>query len=315
MQPPEKFLDNTTVVVVIFSIVGLLVAWVTFGILNSQAQGQFQGYQVGGAAAGFCVTFLLLTSFYLKVRKASNEPRELRERIEELQHKLLRGSPRPPGFEVEISEQQKIVLARPGGWQKRGGVMFDFQLVHTEKGDNYPARFIGSYVPITDAYRELGMNEFYRIFVENIRRNKLNSYLRCEYVFIGGESPGVKSIKVIASQYMRLEFYQNPFGGKPKLEAFQIPEDEYKSNKQSSSNSSVAQTPADNDNGSTGRQVPLDGHVPLEIAFAEISHLFVACYHEDLQTVFFFEFMDDERNYFESSQIFNRVLNSTRFLN
>lgn len=327
MERFDTILENNAVVTVLFALVGLLVAGVTFGILNSQAAGQFHGYQLGGALAGFAVTFLLLTTFYKQVTKSSNEPEKLREQIEAnqqkyreqievLQQKLLRGSPRPPGFEVEISEQQKIVLARPEGWQKRGGVMFDFQLVSIEDDDNYPAHFTGSYVPITETYKSLGMEEFYRIFVENIRKNKLNSYLRGEYTSIGGESHrGVKSIRVIASQYMRLEFYKNPYGGKPRMEPFQIPEDEYKANIQPPPQSSAAESPLDNEHTPAGLEPRIDGRVPIRIAFAEISHMFVACYHEDLKCVFFFEFMDDEKNFFQSSHIFNRVLSSTRFLN
>lgn len=316
MQTLEKFLDNNTVVVVVFAVLGVLVAWVTFGILNSQAQGQFQGYQLGGAAAGFAVTFLLLTSFYMKVRKATNEPKELRARIEELQHKLLRGSPHPAGFEVEISEQQKLVLARPSTWQKRGGVMFDFQLVNVVANDHFPARFTGSYVPITDTYAALGMDEFYRRFKDNIRSNKLNSYRSSEQVYIGGEAEPIKSLKVIADQFMRLEFYENRFNGKKqRLEAFQISEEEYKNRPPSAPNPATAGSAGENNTAPEAAECRIDGLVPTNVKYAEICHMFVACYHEALRSIFFFEFMDDEKDFVEESQKFSRVLNSIRFLN
>jgi hypothetical protein len=316
MQGLEKLLDNNTVVVVVIGVLGVLVAWVTFGILNSQAQGQFEGYQLGGAAAGFAATFLLLTSFYMKVRKANNEPKELRARIEELQHKLLRGSPHPTGFEVEISEQQKLVLARPNTWQKRGGVMFDFQLVNVVGNDHFPARFTGSYVPITDNYAELGMDEFYRRFKDNIRSNKLNSYRSSEQIYIGGEAEPVKSIKVIAEQYMRLEFYKNAFGGKKeRLEAFQISDEEYKNRPSSPPSPATAGSAGENNTAPEGAECRINGLVPTTVQYAEICHMFVACYHEPLKSVFFFEFMDDEKDFVEESQKFSRVLNSIRFLN
>lgn len=316
MERSEKILDNTTVVVVIFAVVGLLVAWVTFGVLNSQAQGQFQGYQVGGAAAGFAVTFILLTSFYLKVRKAGNEPRELRERIEELQQKLLRESPRPLGFTVEISEQQKIVLARPERWHQRGGMMFDYELVEMGPQDNYPARFTCSFVPITPEYEELKMDGFYDVFEQNIRANPFNYYPRSEDIYIGGDAQSTqstKSIKVIAAQHMRLEFYYNPYGGKNKMEAFLIDEKEYLEAPLASDAANV-QPPAEQNDETTSEECLVNGRRRVGVKYAKISHMFVACYREKLKKVFFFEFMDDEKDFGRTSGIFNQVLGSTRFL-
>lgn len=310
----KKLLENDTVVIVIFALIGLLVAWVTFGVLKSEAQGQFQGYQVGGAAAGFAVSFMLLTSFYLKVRRASNEPRELQERIEVLQQKLLRGSPRPIGFEVEISDQQKIVLARPEKWHRRGGMMFDFEVSEMAPGDDYPARFTCLFVPITDRYKELEMDNFYKTFKENIKNNERNYYPSSEFIFIGGESQRTKCIKVIAGQYMRLEFYKNSYGGKDRMEAFPVTEDEFRKN----ANPSVpanAKPAVDQNQSMTTEECRVSGRVPKRVAYTKVSHMFVACYKQDLKNVYFFEFMDDEEHFVESSEIFNQVLNSTRFLN
>jgi len=314
----KEILDNTTVVVVIFALVGLVVAYVTFGLLNSQAQGQFHSYQVGGAAAGFAVTFLLLTTFYRQVQRASNEPRELRERIEELQQKLLRGSPRPLGFIVEISEQQKIVLARPEKWHKRGGMMFDFEVSEMTFEDHYPARFTCSFVPITDVYEKLGMDKFYKIFEENIKKktgNERNYYPRCEFIFIGGENQSTKCIKVIAGQYMRLEFRKNEYGGKDRLEAFQVTEDEYLKNAALPSASANAESLVEQAAATTTENFGVNGRPPVRVKFVKISHMFVACYRPDLKNVYFFEFMDDDDDFVKSSEIFNQVLNSTRFLN
>lgn len=311
MENKDKILD--AIIVLSIAFVGLFAAYLTFGILKSEASGQFRSYQVGGAIAGALVSWSLLASVYLKFRKSSDEPQKLNARINELQQKLLRGAPHPSGFIVEISEQQKIVLARPEGWERKGGLMFDFELVERPAEDNYPARFTCSYVPITSEYKNLGRDRFYEIFLENIRSNERNRDPRCEYIFIGGDSQTTKCIKVIAGQYMRLEFYQNSYGGKPRLEAFQISQDEYRENVRADGSSMAAPPAAPNDAKIEG--VGVSGRLPKRLAYSKVYHMFVACYREDLKNVFFFEFMDDEKHFAWSSGIFNQVLNSTRFLN
>ncbi len=321
----DKILDNTVVIVVIFALVGLFVAVVTFGILKSQAQGEFHSYQVGGAIAGALVSTSLLASLYLQIRKSSNEPEKLREQIEVnqqkfreqievLQQKLLRGTPHPSGYEVEISEQQKIVLARPEKWHKRGGIMFDFERVEMSPEDSYPARFTCSFVPITEVYDKLGRDDFYRIFERNIRQNPRNFYPRSEYIFIGGESQSTKCIKLVAGQYTRLEFYKNPYGGKNIMEVFQVTEDEYSKNDPSHSASKSATSAVEQNQPTMTEEHPNDS-IPVTVKYAKISHMFVACYRKDLNNVYFFEFMDDDDHFVNSSEIFNQVLNSTRFLN
>ena len=116
------------VVWTLIAVFGLVTAYVTFGILSSQASTEVQGYSVEGALAGFVVSAGVLTSIYLQVRKSSNEVEALHRRILELQNKLLRGAPRPLAFETEVSERQRIVLARPEKWRPSGGIIFDYQL-------------------------------------------------------------------------------------------------------------------------------------------------------------------------------------------
>lgn len=312
MDNKDKILD--AIIVLSIAFVGLFAAYLTFGVLKSEAAGEFRGYQVGGAIAGALVSWSLLGSIYLKFRKSSDEPQRLNARINELQQKLLRGAPHPTGFNVEISEQQKIVLARPENWQRKGGLMFDFELVDRPANNGYPARFTCSYVPITPEYKKLGQDRFYEIFEQNIRGNEENLDPRCEYIYIGGDAQSTKCIKVIAGQYMRLEFYENSYGGKPRLEAFHISPEEYQKHKSAAGGSSIAApAPVPEDEKIEG--VGVSGRLPRTMAFAKVYHMFVACYREDLKNVFFFEFMDDEKHFAWSSGIFNQVLNSTRFLN
>ena len=92
---------NAVLIVVIVG-VGLVAAYVLFAVLDSEASGEFQGYSVTGAVAGFLAVELLLFSTYRQLRKSDEE--DLQEQINQLQQKLIRGAPRPPNFESEVAE-------------------------------------------------------------------------------------------------------------------------------------------------------------------------------------------------------------------
>ena len=72
----EKIFD--LVVWLFIASVGLVAAYVCFGILNSQASGRYQQYSVGGAIAGALISWSVLTSVYLQLRGSSNELQDLR---------------------------------------------------------------------------------------------------------------------------------------------------------------------------------------------------------------------------------------------
>lgn len=324
MENKDKIID--AIIVGVIALIGIFTAVVTFGILKSQAQGEIGPYQVGGAIAGALVSWSLLASLYLQIRKSSNEPEKLREQLQAdqkrfqeeigvLNQKLLRGSPCPEGFIAEISEQQKIVLARPEKWHKRGGMMFDVEMVEMTPGDNYPARFTCSFVPITPDYEKLKMDGFYDVFEENIRLNPYNYYTRCEYSHYGGDRHQAKKcIKLIAGQHVRLEFYANPYGGKNRMESSVVSEREYAKNTVSPAAPPNAEASVEPDALTTSQEFLVNGRAPVEVRYVKISHMFVACYREELKKIFFFEFMDDEKDFGRTSEIFNQVLDSTRFL-
>ena len=52
---------------------------------------------------------------------------------------------------------------------------------------------------------------------------------------------------------------------------------------------------------------------PIEV-YLEIVSMTVICYQAALEKIFFFEFWDDSKDFLESSDEFNRILASTRFL-
>src|SRR5687768_6234218 len=188
----EKFVDIS--IIVIIAAIGLFTAFLTFGILSSQASAQIQQYSVGGAIAGALVSWGVLGTLYRQFRQSSDsfrqlkesnerlqetlergdqlkelqeanerlqeilargdELRDLRKRNEELQQKLIRGAPRPDEYEIEISDREKIVLARPSKWIPRGGVLFDFELPASEMNEGvvYPEQFRVYYIKIDESF-------------------------------------------------------------------------------------------------------------------------------------------------------------------
>src|SRR4051812_26090290 len=108
-------------------IFALITAYLTFGILQSQATTQNTVYSLGGAIAGALVSFSIFFVAYRQLITSSGEEEKLRDRIQELQQKLIRGAPRPKSFEIEVDERLRLVLARPGNWEPKGGTIFDFE--------------------------------------------------------------------------------------------------------------------------------------------------------------------------------------------
>lgn len=191
-------------IVVLFIVAaGLGTAYVTFGILQSSAEGSIQQYKVGGAIAGALISWSMLASLYLQIRKSSGEVEELRERNQELQQKLIRGAPRPSGFDTEVAEQQRIVLARPKDWVRRGGIIFDYEQPGAELigGDIFSARFTSSFIPVTEEHKD--RDRYYKAFPATIDRAFIASYTP-EVVYLGGEPNGIKSLKFICRQYARV---------------------------------------------------------------------------------------------------------------
>lgn len=321
---------------------GLATAYVCFGFLSSQAEGEFYGYSVGGAIAGFLVSAGLLTSIYLQFRKSSDELQNLRVQNQELQAKLIRGAPRPTGFETEVAERQRLVLARPGEWELRGGVIFDFVLPQEMLQDksNLPARFVCSHYPVLEEYQS--PQEFYQNYQETIPVGEYVESHSCEFIFLGGETEYIESLKIIAREYARIELQPlNPLTGKETpAEWFQITKEEYeylKSSQTEAADPSTARAgwqagpetqtnDGDQTQGEANDVVDQQVAAPDEQTDKDVSlsaprivpaivlRMKVVCYHEALQTIFDFDFTDDASDFVRSSRVFNRLLASVRFL-
>ena len=118
------------------------VAYVLFGILESSASADLRQWKLGGAFAGFAFTASLLASTVLQVYREMRRDKEedYVKQIQELQSKLIRGAPQPPGFTIDVDERHKLVFARPVGWRHRSGVLYQYIAVPTH-GDHFAANF------------------------------------------------------------------------------------------------------------------------------------------------------------------------------
>lgn len=372
----DKIIDLVAVVTI--ALVGLLTAYVCFGLLQSEASGEFQQYSVGGAIAGALASVSLLSTTYLQIRKSGGEIQKLRETNQELQQKIIRGAPRPPGFDTEVSERQRIVLARPKDWKPRGGIIFEYELPQAEarEGDEFRARFRCSYSMISkDDEAKLGLSgngikqwrsscdgEALRKCYERVLHNTLNdtciqSYTS-EFVYLGGESQATKCLKIIAREYVRIHEQKDPLSGKVATYWNPISRDEYerltnnragehnrpvmlshtgqeerldRSGNDLANNDTAPAQAAVKDRMETanrpqtssvagGEEEPGQDQVHQEDGTlrpprpAKIMHMSVICFHQDLETIFYFDFWDDEDDFAETSTVFNQILASTRLL-
>lgn len=101
----------------IIVLVSVFVAYVCFNLLESSAVADLKGWKLGGAFAGFVFTFSILTSATFQFYKhiTADQTEKYRQQIQELQLKLIKGAPCPPGYEIDLDERHRLVFARPNG--------------------------------------------------------------------------------------------------------------------------------------------------------------------------------------------------------
>ncbi len=409
---------------------GLATAYVCFGVLSSQANGRFEQYSLGGAIVGAVVSWSLLTTIYLRVRKASEDLDDLRRQNQELQGKLIRGAPRPDGFVIEVDERQRVVLARPQDWEPKGGIIFQLEMPgKPEDKDSFAGSFRCSFLPIDkNKDSKQTAEQYYNYQLQQLEAEAKSGYVQSyskEFARLGGEAASAESLKVIARQFARVKKLRDPGSLRAQRVWEIIPSTEFfgwiydctprqvvvghptsialrgngfhkkavcRVNKKSREAKFVgpgvvevtleledvanpgylelaienpetngrwsnlawitvieaphdrpagpeapagdggqqvahempaaenpkeapAMTPAEGrgKKSATSAESPQAGE-PDE-AFLEIVSMTVICYQEALEKIFFFEFWDDSRDFLESSDEFNRVLASARFLN
>jgi|GEM_PF-5938943 hypothetical protein len=292
---------------------GLFTAYVCFGILDSQADAKIHNYSVQGAIAGALISTSLLASGYLHLRKSSDELDKLRKRNEELQQKIIRGAPHPPGFETEVDERQRIVLARPWDWQPRGGVIFDFQqrAEKMQPKDLFPAAFRVWFVPIGVETE----SEFYEKYRQSIPANPTVAAHTVEFVHLGGEPSSIKSLKLIAHHFAQVTTLVNPVTKQVERPWRYLTKEEFdrlRAEANSTTESSESTAPEQ----INGPQ-PVPAAVPAgppKVTAVAVSVMQVVCFHKELKKIFYFDFIDDGEDFPNSSAQFNQVLDSMRFL-
>ena len=115
----------------------IAVATVAFKFLESSAEANLQNWKLGGAFAGFAFTALLLTEICMQIyrRLQGNELEDYRKQVQELQAKLVRGATPSPGFVIDVDEKHFLVLARPKEWRPKGGVLYQYVAPGLATGD------------------------------------------------------------------------------------------------------------------------------------------------------------------------------------
>jgi len=283
--------------------VGLTTAWVTFGVLKSQASTTSPDYSLEGAIVGALAATSLFASIYLQIRKSSGTLEQLRQVNKELQRKLLKGAPCPKDFQREITENNDIVFARPNTWKPAEGDVFSFE-APSGANDTFPARVTLHIIPI-----ERG-GESGEPLYEEIRKKVLSGPTiskqpapEIEKIWIGGidgdEDRGVESLKILCYEYGTLVLFQHWFQDTPWTEWRAVTKSEYEAKLKMQSEDAAGRkaSPA------VWREIP---------CLLRIVRVFA--YHRKLGKIYFFQLMDNPEDSMLSGAGFNRLLDTVRFL-
>jgi len=378
---------------------GLVAAYVCFGLLESQASVNGP-YAAGGAFAGAVISWGVLTSVYLQVSKSTDELDALRARAEELQQKLIRGSPRPTGFEVEVNEHQRLVLAIPADWEPRGGTIFEFQSPSSAL-DPFPARFRAYYSPIVIDEKGILTSEqrqmnYYERLRSSARSEQYATAHSTEIVHLGDPLGGVKSLRFASQEFARVWRARDALTGREEWQFSPVSRRDFHIHVQTKIDQAIQEVlshqPDAGERARVTRELreptterftaqlergaldpgaglseaittylrdevglgaegaPSEGDQEETLAAASakrgarpdrlseaalatrevkgapepslvgdvevvpIGRVMVVCYHEDLGSIYYFEVMDNASDYTTSSELFNRILSSVRFL-
>lgn len=135
----SKRMTYAIVFVILIVFISLIVAYITFNILQSSAEANLKEWKLGGAFAAFVFTASMLSSIAFQFYKhlADDEVKKLNEdllkmqtkyteKIQELEAKIIKGAPCPDGFTIDLDEKHKLVFARPSEWTPRAGILYQY---------------------------------------------------------------------------------------------------------------------------------------------------------------------------------------------
>ncbi len=264
-----------TVIVALSAFIGYLF----FSILNSSAEASLQNAKLSGAFAGFFITASLLSTLTFQFYKqiTADQITKYRDQIQELQTKLVKGAPCPEGYTIEVDEKRKIVFSRPEEWLPKLGILYQF--VEKNPLGMFAANFNVFFQGLTD------LPDIYRQY-------KLGDFDPDKF-----EADKVYDDLVIASVADAKAYIQNsglPYENEALTKEY-IDVDSIKSIKATLAYTTVLD--------------PAKAATKLGII-----QCFVVTYVPNMKGTFLFTFSDNEEDYLKSSEVFNKVISSIRFL-
>ncbi len=292
--------------VVTIALVSLGVAVVTFGVLDSTGSSDNGITSIGGAIVGFALAFGGLSTLFRSLERANHDDRTriLEREVAELSQKLLRGAPRPPGYSVELLEHHRLVLARPTGFESKGGVILDIQEPDgvdekrpTQVLDAIPARLFVNYIP---GPRSMTPDDYYRDYVERTKDNHVFDVMGIERTIIGSDPGTCDALRVTTRRRARVTLRVDPISGRLNRSMDVLPRHEW-------------------DAVDVG---PCTVEVPTGDLTTTFKHQVVVpyrqsvvvCFNTELERVFFVGFEDDETHFVDHVEAFHQCLRSLRFL-
>jgi hypothetical protein len=125
----------------IIFIISIIIAFISFSILESSAEATLKSWKLGGAFAAFVFTASLLTSIIFQFYKqlTSDKIKACQQQIQDLQNKLIRGATCPKDYVIDLDDKHKIVFSRPNDWSPKGGILY--QYIKINPSNIFPTNF------------------------------------------------------------------------------------------------------------------------------------------------------------------------------
>jgi hypothetical protein len=275
------------------------VAYLTTGILDSSTSGKLRGWSLEGGIAAFGFTFLLLSNLIFQLYKEMSRERaeDYLKQIQELQSKLIRGAPQPEGYLIDIDEHHKLVFARPEKWVPNGGLLYQYVAPEATRTDLVPASFNVYFETAKDLERA------YDISPRELGRKSGLSASGLEELY-GKVIRGLRewfpkivegySLEGLAQEYLLV--------------------DGLKSVRYTHTYSKILPTPPPPSPAPSASAEPAEDAGPVEPVTATITQVGIAIYQPRRAVMFTFTFTDDAEDFLSSSEDFNRIVSSIRFL-
>jgi hypothetical protein len=235
------------------------------------------------------------------------------------------------------------VLAKPRDWRPVGNILFNFEAFFPDekRKDIVPASFSTVAVPIKKAMAQSAeaeggttaeksdqkkseQDKYYDREIEDMINNPYVIDFTSEFISLGGEPEGIKSLKIIYKCYAVPQLTRDQVSNLERWSITPITLDRYNEGmryreeqerkrleeKSKLRGKSVKQR---SDASPAEEAMNADPHSRNKEPIV-VTNMYVVCYHQSLEQVFNFYFTDNSEDFNESSTIFNQILDSVRFL-